>query len=137
VPHARGVSSWREKLEFLIFAAFISLPYLLGWAFLAFLRSWRSLTTAILIWSILVWFFTAGEGYPDGGPIGGIFAIIALFVTGLFAGAVSAGLSILSRRKPTARVRTIYIRLGCAAGIYLLYATWKSFHELVSRIAIG
>jgi hypothetical protein len=77
------------------------------------------------------------EGYPDGGPIGGLFAFIALFWTGLFAGAVSAALSILSKRITAARVRPILVRLGCAAFIYLLYATWKPFHELISGIAIG
>lgn len=124
-------------MELLIFVVLISLPYLLGWAFLAFPPGWRSLIAATIIWFILLRLVTAGVGYPDGGPIGAIFAIIALFWTGLFAGAVSAALSILSSRASPAQVRPILLRFGCAASIYLLYATWKPFHKLISRIAIG
>lgn len=124
-------------MELLIFVVLISVPYILGWAFLAFLPEWRSLIAATIIWFILLRLVTAGVGYPDWGPIGGLFALIALFWTGLFAGAVSAALSILSKRITVARVRPILVRLGCAAFIYLLYATWKPFHELISRIAIG
>jgi hypothetical protein len=94
-------------VELLIFVLLISLPYLVGWAFLAFVPGWRSLTAATIIWFILLRLITVAEGHPDGGPIGGVFAIIPLFWTGLFAGAVSSALSILSGRAPTAQVRPI------------------------------
>ncbi|RYZ90055.1 hypothetical protein [Neorhizobium sp. DAR64872/K0K18] len=124
-------------MEFLIFAALISLPYLLGWAFLAFLSGWRSLSATTIIFFILIRVVADGEGYEKGGVLGGLFAILALFGTGLFAGAVSAALSIIFQKTPTPRVRPIFVRVGCAAVIYPLYATWKPFRELVSGIAIG
>ena len=123
-------------MEFIIFTALVSLPYLLGWAFLAFLPGWRSLSATTTILFILIRVVAAEESYQNGGVMGGLFAILALFATGLFAGAVSAALSIYLRRLPQ-RVRPIFVRLGCAAVIYPLYATWKPFRELVSGIAVG
>lgn len=124
-------------MEFLIFTALVSLPYLLGWVLLAFLPGWRSLSATTIILVILIRLVADGESYQNGGVMGGLFAILALFGTGLFAGAVSAALSIISQKTHTPRVRPIFVRLGCAAVIYPLYATWKPFRELVSGIAVG
>lgn len=124
-------------MEFLIFTALVSLPYLLGWVLLAFLPGWRSLSATTIILVVLIRLVADGEGYQKGGVMGGLFAILALFGTGLFAGAVSSALSIISQKTPTPRVRPIFVRLGCAAVIYPLYATWKPFRELVSGIAVG